>query len=274
MVSESLSWRKRKKVAQKLMVPIFAKAKIIAMHVRILHQSLQVKAPQIPNIPVKDDCAPSQIAKKVGQIWEINDIKNTSLLKKIEDQGIIVMSFDFKTSRIDSFTLLTEDNFPVIFLNSLISGDKQRFSLAYEIGQLVMFTYNKVDISYDISNDCNAFAAEFLMPEKEIREDFEKGVSFAGLALLKKKWKVSMIALLYRADDLGYLTSNQKRYLMQQFNEANIRRHEPEDLKISKEEPRLMKYLIGELRKKTDLSVTDTAELLCLQIGEFIEIYS
>ena len=35
-----------------------------------------------------------------------------------------------------------------------------------------------------------------------------------------------------------------------------------------------MKYLIGQLRSKGQLSVVDTAALLCMQIGEFIEMYS
>ena len=66
------------------------------------------------------------------------DIRSTYILKMIEDHGIIVNVFDFNTSRVDSLTLLTEDMRPVIFLNDQLQGDKQRFSLAYELGQYVM----------------------------------------------------------------------------------------------------------------------------------------
>ena len=41
-----------------------------------------------------------------------------------------------------------------------------------------------------------------------------------------------MIALLYRADDLGFVTANQKRYLLQQFNKLKIRRREPQELDV------------------------------------------
>ncbi len=273
IITENLSWKKRRKVAQRLMVPIFAKANIITRQVQILSKALHLDYPSFPKYEVSEVQTPSIIAEKVRAEWGIENISSTAILKMIEDHGIIVNAFDFKTSRVDSLSMLTEDKRPLLFLNQGLEGDKQRFTLAYELGQIVMHTFNPSTTS-DIAKEANQFAAEFLMPEKEIRKDFNKGVSFKKLGQLKLKWRVSMIALLYRADDLGYLTSNQKRYLMQQFNESNIRRHEPEELSVAKEEPTLMKFLIGELRSKGRMSVTDTSALLCLQIGEFMEMYS
>ena len=273
VLNENLAWKKRRKVAKGLIVPIFAKANIITRQVQILNKALHLSSPTIPKYIVSQTENASLIAGKVKAEWGIEEVQSTLILKMMEDHGIIVNTFDFNTSRVDSLSMLTNDRRPVIFLNDKLEGDKQRFTLAYELGQLVMHTYNPTSNS-DIGREANQFAAEFLMPENEIRKDFDQGVSFTRLAELKSKWKVSMIALLYRADDLGYLTSNQKRYLMQQFNEAKIRRHEPEDLKVAAEQPRLMKFLIGELRAKSKMSVTDTAALLCLQIGEFIEMYS
>lgn len=274
IISENLSWRKRRKVPQKFMIPINARANIITRQIQILNKALNINKTIVPSFDLKKELTPQKIATLFRKEWKIDNIKDTSLLKKIEDEGIIVNAFDFKTTRIDSLAMLTEDKRPVIFINNTIEGDRQRFTLAYELGQLAMFTYTENHSTADITSDCNAFAAEFLMPENEIRPDFNTGVTFQSIAALKAKWKVSMIALLYRADDLGYVTPNQKRYIIQQFNEAGIRRHEPEALKIPKEEPRLMKFLIGELRNKGKLSVMDTAALLCLQIGEFMEMYS
>jgi len=44
----------------------------------------------------------------------------------------------------------------------------------YELGQLLMHTFNIVSVDRDISHEANAFAAEFLMPANEIKKDFEK----------------------------------------------------------------------------------------------------
>lgn len=116
-------------------------------------------------------------------------------------------------------------------------GDRLRFSLAFQLGHLVMHTYSPVPADREISHEANLFAAELLMPEETIREDFMDGITLPILAQLKRKWKVSMISLLYRADDLGFLTPNQKRYLVQQFNDAKIRRREPVELDVAKNNP-------------------------------------
>ena len=111
------------------------------------------------------------------------------------------------------------------------------------------------------------------MPSNDIRPDYADNITIPLLAQLKKKWKVSMIALLYRADDLGILTSNQKRYLLQQFNSLHIRRREPQELDIPIEQPLLVKKWITEYRKKKKLSVVEMASIFYLYADEFMEIY-
>ena len=83
-----------------------------------------------------------------------------------------------------------------------------------------------------------------------------------------------MIALLYRADHLGLITPNQKRYLIQQFNQLQLRRREPMELDIPKEQPKLIKRWIAKYRTKTKLGTVEMASLFFLNIDEFMERYS
>ena len=83
-----------------------------------------------------------------------------------------------------------------------------------------------------------------------------------------------MIALLYRADHLGLITPNQKRYLIQQFNQLKLKRREPMELDIPKEQPKLIKRWIAEYRTKTKLGTVEMASLFFLNIDEFMERYS
>lgn len=136
-----------------------------------------------------------------------------------------------------------------------------------------MFGSGNISSERNIIHEANAFAAELLMPAKEMKEDFKKGINIGALAELKKKWKVSMIALLYRADDLGFLTANQKRYLVQQFNQLQIRRREPRELDIAIEQPGLLKRWVATYRSQAKLGAVEMAALLCLNVDEFIELY-
>jgi Zn-dependent peptidase ImmA (M78 family)/DNA-binding XRE family transcriptional regulator len=271
---EYLAYRRRDNVAQKLITPINAKVNILKFNVQCLIKELKIENPAIPQYEVSEADSPATIAQKVRKAWKINAPVIEHFIPLLEQKGIAIISFDFETERVDSRCIKTENNYPVIIFNRSLLGDRQRFSLAYQLGHIIMHTFYDVDWERDITHEANLFASEFLMPEKDIRKDFESGISFVQLAQLKKKWKVSMISILYRADDLGYLTANQKKYLLQQFNEQKMRRREPKELDVAVEKPTLVRKWIYEIKAKKKLDVKEMALMLNLNIDEFIEFYS
>jgi Zn-dependent peptidase ImmA (M78 family)/DNA-binding XRE family transcriptional regulator len=270
-VPENFTFRKRQHVAQKLLTPIHAQANIHRRHVQFLTRALNIAAPGLPNL---SNCSPAEAAIQLRQAWGVTNPVIDNCTRLLESQGIPVLPFNFDTDRVDSRSMRTDDDYPVIFINKALLGDKLRFSLAYELGGLVMHQQCANLLDRDLSHEVNAFAAEWLMPAEDIRKDFEEGITLPLLANLKKKWKVSMISLLYRADDLGFLTSNQKRYLLQQFNAAGIRRREPVELDVPIEKPSLVKQWIALYRARTGLGTMELAAILCLHVDEFIELYS
>ena len=269
-----LAYRKRESVAQKLLTPIHAKVNILKFNIQYLIQELKIENPVLPVCEITDTNSPAVIAQKVRKAWKINQPVIENITYLFEEKGIAVANFDFGTERVDSRCIITDTEYPVIILNKTLLGDKQRFSLAYQLGHLIMHTFYNVDWGRDITHEANLFASEFLMPEKDIRKEFENGVSFPLLGELKKKWKVSMISLLYRADDLGYITANQKKYLLQQFNEQKMRRREPKELDVTIENPAMVRKWIYQLKTKKKLDVKDMAAMLHLNTYEFVELYN
>lgn len=269
----SLSYRKRKNVPAKLITPIEAQMNIIRRHVQLVLGAIQQQAGSLPVYEVTERQSPAQIANLVRKLWNMPTGPIDNLSRLLEDKGIIISSFDFGTDRVDSRSMLTDDNQPIIFLNRNLLGDRQRFSLAFELGHLIMHTFCIVAHGRDINHEANHFAAEFLMPAKDILKDFKDGITLPLLGELKRKWKVSMIALLYRADDLGFLTPNQKRYLVQQFNDQKIRRREPPQLDVPKEPPLRIRQLITELMQRAKLNVFQLCTLLAIEHDDYIAYY-
>lgn len=274
IVPDNLSYRRRQNVPQKSLTLINAQVNVIRKHVSFLIQTLKTENPTLPVLEVTEKQTPENIASKIRKQWNIPNPSIDNLTKLLEDQGIAISSFNFGSERVDSRSVLTDEKYPIIIFNKTLLGDRQRFTLAYELGQLIMHTFNIVPLERDISREANAFAAEFLMPANAIKKDFEDGITIPLLGELKRKWKVSMIALLYRADDLGLVSPNQKRYLIQQFNQLKIRRREPIELDVPTEQPYLMKKWIAEYRSKTKLGVVEMAALFCMNVDEFMELYS
>lgn len=274
IIPVNLSYRKRQIVPVKLINPIEAQINIIRRHVQFITRAMEKPLPQLPLFSVDEKQTPARIASLVRKKWDIETPVITNLIKTVEQQGIIINSFDFGTERVDSRSMLTDDGYPMIFLNSSLLGDRQRFSLAFELGHLIMHTFTNVPHDRDINHEANLFAAELLMPGKEIVKDFQKSLTLPLLGELKRKWKVSMIALLYRADDLNILTANQKRYLLQQFNQQKIRRREPLELDIPKEKPQLIRHLLAQYMGKTKLGITQLCDLLAIHASDYLEYYA
>lgn len=274
IIPDNLGYRRRQVVAQKLLFPINAIINIIRQHVQKLSRELAVPQPNLPSIAVKEGTTPQDIARMVRKLWKVKSVAIDSMVNLIESQGIAIASFDFNTARVDSRSILTEDKFPIIVYNRSLLGDRQRFSLAHELGHLVMHTFADLTADRDITHEANLFAAELLMPEAEISQDFGETITLPRLAELKKKWKVSMIAILYRADDLGFTTANQKKYLLQQFNNQHIRRREPVDLDVQIEQPKLLRRWIAEYKAAKKYDTAQIAAALNLTTQEFIEVYS
>lgn len=272
-VPVNLSYRKRQQVPAKIIGTIDAQVNIIRRHIQFITSVLQQQLPALPVHEVTEKQSPARIALLLRKKWGITVPIIDNLCKLLEQQGIIICSFDFGTERVDSRTMLTDDEYPIIFLNSSLLADRQRFSLAFELGHLIMHTFCVVPHHRDIKHEANLFAAEFLMPAKDMLKDCKQTITLPLLGELKRKWKMSMIAILYRADDLGLLTPNQKRYLLQQFNEQKIRRREPPQLDTPPDSPEMLRQLFTGFMSKAKLSVPQLCTLLAIEHTDYIKYY-
>lgn len=273
-LSSNLSFRKRHKVPQKLIFPIEARINVFRLQAEWLFRHTQKPVPKTPLLDVGASASPEEAARKLRKQWKIHAGMIENMTEVLESHEIPVLSFEFGTERVDSRLILTNEKYPLIFLNSTMLGDRQRFSLAIELGHLVMHAHTNPSFDRDTGHEANLFAAEFLMPEEDIRPDFKVDVTVNSLAELKRKWKVSMHALLFRAEDLGCISKNQKTYLLTQFNQLQIRRREPRELDVPVEKSKLMRDLITNYRRAQRLTIREMAGCLNLTEEEFIKIYS
>lgn len=270
----ALALRKRNKVAQKVLLPVEAEVNINRLHVEKLIDFIGYSEINLPVLDINKLGSPAEAARKLRKLWKVEKGAINNLTQILEDNGLFLISFDFNTDRVDGMSILASNKFPIVFSNKRSLGDRQRFTLAYELGHLVMHLHTTPSFTRDISHEANEFAAEFLMPEKDIIADYKDGVTLNILADLKRKWKVSMQALLYRANDIGIITDNQKRYLVNQFNSMNIRRREPAELDIARENPMKMRDLITNYKNKQKLNVKQVALFFNSNEEEFSSKYS
>lgn len=210
---------------------------------------------------------PEEIAREVRASIGVTSGPVEDLVGALEAAGVVVAKRPLGSERIDALVSWPEGQRPVVLLGDHIPPDRQRFSLAHELAHAVMHQVP----SEDQESEADRFAAEFLMPAKDVRPDLVAApVTIPGLARLKSKWRVSIAALLRRAVDLDVISEGRYRQLNIELSRAGYRSVEP--VAIAEEHPRLIGRVVRQ-RLNDGEGVEDLARDAFLDQDEFEDLY-
>jgi hypothetical protein len=110
-----------------------------------------------------------------------------------------------------------------------VPGERQRLSLAHELGHLVL----NLPATVDSEKAAFRFAGAFLAPAGTLRRDVgsrRSMVSLAELRLLKQRYGMSLQALVYRLRDLAVISDSHAAGLWAEINAKGWKLHEPDEL--------------------------------------------
>jgi Zn-dependent peptidase ImmA (M78 family)/DNA-binding XRE family transcriptional regulator len=214
----------------------------------------------------------SEIAQLTRAAWNIPAGPVHNVIQSIEAAGGIVIRFDFGTSKMFGLSEWNPPAPPLFFLNNNpeISADRDRFMISHELGHVLLHSLPNPNME----KEANTFAAEFLMPEREIRVHLRPPVKLHTVARLKPYWKVAMAALIYRAHELEMINDNQHAYLRIQLNQKGYGRREPVELDIPREKPTLLREIIQAHIKELGFGVSDIARMVNMTTSEFREFHN
>lgn len=259
-VSVHAMFRKKADVTARELDQIIAELNIRTFHLRRLLDGADLRASKkIPRLDVESFNGDVEgIAEMVRAHWQIAPGPIPNLTALAESAGIMVVHSDMGGADVDGVKYDVPGLPPIIMLNSQRPADRLRFSLAHEIGHLVMHQVPNVDME----DQANLFAGAFLLPRREMKAAFSRKLDLRRLAELKPEWKVSMQALLYRAKTIGAVNPNQLRYMWQQFNIHRIRQKEPPELDFPVEAPTVVKKLVDFHLQVLGYSISTLGEAL------------
>lgn len=217
------------------------------LNIRLIHLRRFLRAAEmhpelpLPEIDVYEGGGPQEIARTLRRAWSIPEGPIDNLTNYCERAGILVIWCDLERG-IDGVTLKVRDLPPCIFLNRDVPADRMRASLAHELGHVIM---HRVPTD-SIEDEANAFASEFMVPERQFRRQFAgRGhVTLDWLARQKAYWKMSMGFLLYQMGAREMVTRHQTEYLWKKFSSLGWRTREPHDTDFPFEEPSVFPELL------------------------------
>ncbi len=197
-----------------------------------------------------------QVADKVRYDWNLGIDPIDNLINILETHGIKIGMIDSRDC-FDGCTFKSNGQ-PVIAVRNNTCGDRQRFSIAHELGHIVL------DVDEDIEEKAaHRFAAAFLFPKSSVLQELGEHrtcLNLDELYLLKHKYGISMQAIIRRAKDLGIINDSYYRELCITFSQKGYRRQEP-GKPVKSEEPARMQLLLLRLLAEDILTKSKVEEL-------------
>ncbi|MCY1235556.1 hypothetical protein D9M72_481780 [compost metagenome] len=158
-----------------------------------------------------------------------------------------------------------------MILNKNQPNSRMVFTIAHELGHILMhFRGGIISEDRDVENEADRFASSFLLPSEEIKSSLYY-LTDEKLGDLKRYWKVSIQALLFKAKVLGTLNPDQYRRWVTKINYYGWRKLEP--LEFENSEPKLLFKMLKLHFEQLDYSKEELSKMFGLNSAEFDQIY-
>ncbi len=209
-----------------------------------------------------------EVAIKLRKLWNLGGDPIRNITELLEEHGIKVMKLDFPLS-VDGLNCHVirnnKEKTPVIVGTDKKSAERRRFTLAHELGHMIL----EVSKGLDEEQACHRFASAFLMPrEALLRAIGERRHNFGYIEIIeiKRLFGVSAAALIKRLSDLNIITKGTSQKIYRGIGKA-WRKAEPAPLNHN-EQPKRFERLVSRALAEDIISLPKAAELLQKKTSE------
>lgn len=221
----------------------------------------------LPKVSTLGDLEAFSVA--VRHAWQLGLNPLPDMIDMLESRGILVIVTESdQADKVDGMQASVEKQ-PVIVISDQWPGCRQRFTLAHELGHLLLHDVLSSDI--DEEQACNRFASAFLLPRDGAIEHLgaqRRSIDWKELYLLKHEYGLSMASILYRCQDLGILSREKYHSQFIQFSSNGWRKKEPGQA-YPKEQTLLFEQLVYRGAGEGLISDSKAAELLKMPVARF-----
>lgn len=223
---------------------------------------------QLPDVDLPDlrEETPEMAATSLRQYWAIGERPIKNMVHLLEAKGVRVFSLVENCLEIDAYSVWRGRR-PCVFLNTGKSAQRGRFDAAHELGHLVLHRHAAPN-GQDAEKEANRFAAAFLMPEGSMKaagriDQLDQVID------LKKKWQVSVAAMVYRLHELGMMSKWTYQTFFVEISRRGWRTSEP--FATRNETSQVWQKVFAELRKER-MGVDELASKLSLPSNEIVKL--
>jgi Zn-dependent peptidase ImmA (M78 family)/DNA-binding XRE family transcriptional regulator len=198
-----------------------------------------------PLTPATIEQAASDTRRAIG-VGERDPIPN--VMRAAERAGVVVVRLPNETEDHDGFSAWPDlglDGRPVLAVVGGKSGDRDRFTVAHELGHLILHTARPVAEPKIAEQEANRFAGALLVPAEPATDALRRPITLRTLMALKATFGISIAAGAQRARDLELITAEQFLSLRKQLSARHWLHSEP--VPVESEKPMLIVRILDGL---------------------------
>ncbi len=218
---------------------------------------------------IKDNEMVEVFAERVRAEWNLGLEPLPDLIDIFEEHGIKIFEIDNQLyPKFDGLSANIND-MPIIVIGNHWPGDRQRFTLAHELGHLFLDGY--ISQEMDKEKICDKFAGAFLFPRKALITmlgEYRNYIEPRELSLLKQEFGISMLGILHRAEDVGIISNSLYRQIRLEFNERGWSKLEPGE-QYQKEKTHIFEQMIFHALAEEYIGESKAAELMNMPLESF-----
>jgi Zn-dependent peptidase ImmA (M78 family)/DNA-binding XRE family transcriptional regulator len=210
------------------------------------------------NLPIRKFTDPEEItaeeielaASECRDMWRIGRTAAQDIALAIEGAGGILIREETGIAQIEGLSAWSEVlGRPLILLSAdKDNGYRSRFDLAHELGHLILHRHiprpTERDRHKQLEQQAHRFAGAFLLPAETFALEVRMPVTLDDLLLLKRRWGVSVGAIVMRLRALKILDEEAAQVLFKRRSARWGVKSEPGDSDRAPERPRLLKRTV------------------------------
>jgi Zn-dependent peptidase ImmA (M78 family) len=210
------------------------------------------------NLPTRqfkepDEITPDEIelaASECRDLWRIGRTAVPDLALAIEGAGVVLIREETGISQIEGLSAWSDAlGRPLVLLSAdKDNGYRSRFDLAHELGHLILHRFiprpTERDRHKQLEQQAHRFAGAFLLPAETFASEVRTPVTLDDILLLKRRWGVSVAAIVMRLRALKILDEEAAQSLFKRRSARWGAKSEPGDGDRSPERPRLLRRTI------------------------------
>lgn len=223
---------------------------------------------KLPDFKVNTYSDIEDAANKLRAHWKLGHAPIHDLIDVFENNGIRVIEVDTSDTAFDGLFFLA-NNEPVVVISNNWPGDRQRFTLAHELGHLIF--QNSLPKDIEEEKACNRFAGSFIFPKPAVQQEFGKNrssIELRELLLAKQEYGLSMYGVLFRLCQSKIINESLFKNWQIRIGKEGWRKYEPGE-PLPSEVAHVFEQMIFHALGEEYISEAKAAELLNVSIDSF-----